>query len=297
MTEGLVVAHYGIEVAVRLSDGRCQRFAVGRRAGLVVGERVRVDGVRLRALPAQGVLRRRDRRGRLRAVAANLDLLGVVVAPVPASPQGFVDRALVGARAAGITPFLVVNKCDLPEAWELRQRLAACYAPGLSVLATSARSGEGLQALRAVFAGAGGAGHRGAFVGTSGVGKSALANALCPGLDLEVGEINVQTELGRHVTTNATLHALPSGGELVDTPGFRDFGPVEVSAQELARHFPGFEAVLTEACRFADCLHRVEPGCRVISEVAAGTLDGERYESYLALLAEIEQREREARGY
>jgi ribosome biogenesis GTPase len=297
LSEGLVVAHYGIEVAVRLPDGRCQRFAVGRRSAHVVGERVRVEGDRLRALPAQGVLRRRDRRGRLRAVAANLDLLGVVVAPVPASPQGFVDRALVGARAAGIAPLLVVNKCDLPETSDLVRSLTDLYAPGVPVLATSAVSGEGLDALRAVFAGAGDSGRRGAFIGTSGVGKSALANVLCPGLDLEVGEINSQTGLGRHVTTNATLHRLPSGGELVDTPGFRDFGPVEVSASELARHFPGFEELLAKACRFGDCLHRAEPDCRVTTALAEGRLEADRYEGYLALLAELEVREREDRGY
>jgi ribosome biogenesis GTPase len=263
---GRIVAHYGVAVAVRLEpDGgatpegeevpageEVRRVPVRRRASHVVGERVVLEGERLRSLPATGVLRRRDSHGRVRAIAAELDVLGIVLAPIPVSPMGFVDRAIVAARTAGLAPFIVLNKCDLPGVDSLIDALPRCYAELMPLHRVSATLGTGLEALRAQLA----PDHRGAFVGTSGVGKSSLLNALRPDLDLAVGEINEASGLGRHVTSNATLHRIGGGGELVDTPGFRDFGPVEVSTRELAQHFPGFERALESGCRFRDCLHR-----------------------------------------
>jgi ribosome biogenesis GTPase len=104
-----------------------------------------------------------------------------------------------------------------------------------------------------------------------------------------VGEINRFTRLGRHVTTRATLHVLQGGGELIDTPGFRDFVPVDVAPAEMARHFPGFESALARGCRFRDCLHREEPGCSVTAAVAAGEIDPARHQAYLHLLADLER--------
>jgi len=245
------------------------------------------------------VLRRRDAHGRVRAIAANLDVLGIVLADRPASPMGFVDRAIVAARAAELEPFLILNKCDLAGAADLRERIHALRLP-LRTFETSARTGHGLHGLREYLSeGRRGTrkGRRGAFVGTSGVGKSSLLNALCPDLELAVGEINEASGLGRHVTSNATLHALDGGGELIDTPGFRDFGPVEVSARELAAHFPGFEDALREGCRFRDCWHRSEPGCAVISAVESGSVAAERHVAFLDLLSELEAADRAGRGY
>jgi ribosome biogenesis GTPase len=193
---------------------------------------------------------------------------------------------------ADIEPVLVVNKSDQPGATETFEAMQRVYGDVLTVVLTSAATGEGLDALAALFR----PDRRGAFVGTSGVGKSSLANAVCPSLELDVGEINVQSGLGRHVTTNATLHRLPDGGELVDTPGFRDFGPVEVSALELSQGFIGFRDVAGSGCRFRDCRHRSEPGCRVLEALESGRLDAERYRVYVALLDEIEANERKTRS-
>jgi ribosome biogenesis GTPase len=276
-----------------MADGHRVRFPVRRDSSFVVGDRVRVEESRLEVMPAEGVLRRRDTRGRVRAVAANLDVLGIVLAPRPETPGGFVDRGVVAARAAGLEPILVVNKSDLAGADALREEMVRSYGGVAPAFFVSASRGDGLDALRAFFAG----GRRGVFVGTSGVGKSSILNALCPDLALTVGEINEWSGLGRHVTTNATLHALPDGGELVDTPGFRDFGPVEVSSHELASFFPGFEHALEAGCRFRDCLHRSEPGCGVLAALAAGTLPPGRHAAYLDLLAELEAAEKAARHY
>jgi len=290
---GCVVAHYGVEVVVRTSDGTCRRMPISRRSSLVVGDRVRLDGAAPEPLPARGVLRRRDRRGRVRTVAANLDAVGIVLAPVPETPDAFVDRAVVGARAAGTDPFVVVNKADLDGADALVSRVRADW-PGVDpVLLVSAERGSGLDALRAHLA----RGLRAVFVGVSGVGKSSLANALVADASLAVGEINPASGLGRHVTTNATLHALPGGGELIDTPGFRDFGPVAVSGAELAAHFPGFEGALASGCRYRDCRHRSEPGCAVLDAVASGAIAAARHAAYIDLQDELDRADRAARGY
>ena len=282
---GCVVAHYGVAVAVRLESGQEGRVRVSGKTPLRVGDRVVVeDSTLIRVTPAKGVLSRRDSHGRIRSVAANLDALGIVISPRPESPEGFVDRGLVAARAAGLDALVVINKADLGEAAALRRAVEERYADGVKTLLVSAMSGLGLDALGVWL----GEGRRGVFVGTSGVGKSSLLNALLPELDLAVGEINDVSGLGRHVTSTATLHRLPTGGELIDTPGFRDFGPVEVSPAELAAFFPGFEEGLGRGCRFRNCLHRGEPDCGVKDELEAGSISPARHAGYLALLAELE---------
>jgi len=292
--EGVVVAHYGVAVAVRFDADGPVRVRVPRRTPIRVGDRVSVEGeILLRVETARGVLRRRDSHGRVRSVAANLDALGIVLAPRPQSPLGFVERGLVAARASGLEPLIVVNKADLEGAEELHASVEAGYVGTVQVLRVSALSGEGLGGLRTWLE----AGRRGVFVGTSGVGKSSLLNALLPDLDLAVGAINDASGLGRHITSTATLHSLAGGGELIDTPGFRDFGPVEVSARELATYFPGFEESLGEGCRFRDCLHRSEPACAVLAGVEAGRVSAHRHAGYLALLAELQAVENSNRGH
>lgn len=283
--DGLILSHYGVAVEVLFPDGERRMVRVKRNSGHVVGDRVLVEAELLERLPRNTELRRRDARGGIHLVAANLDVLGIVVAPM--SPAGFIDRAIVAARAAGMDPFVVINKCDLAQAQPLAAALKSTYAGVVPVFALSAARGEGLDPLRAFLR----EGHRGAFVGTTGVGKSSLLNALCPEIDLKVGEVSDYKSLGRHTTTVSTLHALPGGGELVDTPGFRDFGLVDISSREIAAYFPGFEALEEHGCRFNDCRHRQEPGCAVTALVEAGGLCAERYQIYLAVLAEVEETE------
>ena len=271
-------------VDVRLDDGEVRPVRVARRSGHVVGDAVLVRGEFLERLPRRTELRRLDAFGRVHLVGANLDVLGIVVSPSPAPPAGFVDRAVVAARGAGLQPFLVVNKCDLPEAAAFVAATGAVYTPYLPLFTLSAATGEGLQLLREFFA----AGHRGAFVGTTGVGKSSLLNALCPDIGLKIGALNDATGKGCHTTTVATLHLLAGGGELVDTPGFQDFGLVNISPHELAGQFPGFAELGHGLCRFRDCRHRSEPGCAVIAAVGEGRLPAERYATYRMLLDSLD---------
>lgn len=291
-SEGVIVAHLGVAVEVRFGGGERRVVRVKRRSGHVVGDAVRVQEEVLERLERTTELRRRDVMGGVHLVGANLDVLGIVVSPAPAPGAGFVDRAIVAARSAGLEPFVVVNKCDLPGADAFVREIRSAYAPSVELFALSAARGEGLDALRAFF----GQGHRGAFVGTTGVGKSSLLNALCPEIDLKVGELNLHTGGGMHTTTVSTLHQLQGGGELIDTPGFQDFGLVDVSARELSLYFPGLEHDIDDSCKFRDCLHRTEPGCVIRSLTARGKICPERYEAYLAILAEVEASEPGFRG-
>ncbi len=287
---GVIIAHHGVAVEVLFATGARSMVRVKRRSGHVVGDEVLVRDEVLEQLPRRTELRRRDAMGGLHLVGANLDVLGVVVAPAPLPPAGFIDRAIVAARAANLRPFLVVNKYDLPAATGFVAELRAIYADAVAIFQLSAVGG-GLDPLREFF----GEGHRGAFVGISGVGKSSLLNALCPAIDLRVGTLNEHNGRGCNTTTVSTLHSLAGGGELVDTPGFQDFGLVDIDAPELAAHFPGFEQTRGASCRFRDCRHRSEPGCAVIATVAQGQLPAERYATYLAILDEVEMSEAERR--
>jgi ribosome biogenesis GTPase len=264
---------------------------VKRRSGHVVGDDVLIRGEVLERQPRRTELRRRDAMGGVHLVGANLDVLGIVVASFPLPPAGFIDRAIVAARAADLDPFLVINKCDLEMAADSVAALHDIYAGSVRVFPLSAATGDGLAPLLAFL----GVGHRGAFIGTTGVGKSSLLNAICPEIDLKVGELNVLNYRGCNTTTVSTLHALPDGGELVDTPGFQDFGLVDITMQDLAAHYPGFEETRQAACRFRNCRHRSEPGCVVIELVAQGRITAERYATYLDILNEVESGELELR--
>jgi ribosome biogenesis GTPase len=278
----LITAHHGIEVEVLFTTGKRRMVRVKRSSGHVVGDDVEVTGEVLRRLPRRTELRRRDARGGIHLVAANLDVLGIVVALN--SPSGFIDRAIVSARVAQLQPFVVVSKCDLEDTAALLANLQRIYFGSVPVFALSAKNQTGLAPLQAFM----NEGHRGVFVGSSGVGKSSLLNALCPEIDLKVGKVSDYNGLGRHTTTVSTLHALSGGGELVDTPGFRDFGLVDITAEELSRHFPGFEEHGEMRCRFRNCRHRTEPSCAVIRLVELGQIPADRYSMYLELLSEVE---------
>jgi ribosome biogenesis GTPase len=229
--------------------------------------------------------------GQVHLVGANLDVLGIVVSPMPAPPAGFVDRAIVAARVEGLKPFIIANKCDLVSAKEFVLALQDTYGSTIPVFPLSATAGSGLDLVRAFL----GEGHRGAFVGTTGVGKSSLLNAICPAINLRVGDLNVHSGKGCNTTTVSTLHLLAGGGELIDTPGFQDFGLVDITPQELADHFPGFDQLDEYHCRFRNCRHRSEPGCAIVDSARDGMISSERYGTYLAILGEVEKNEAEAR--
>ena len=223
-------------------------------------------------------------------VAANIDLFCIVATLcLPRTSTGFIDRLLATSEAYGIAPCLVFNKVDLYDdaLWEAQRELSAIYeAVGYHVLHLSAADGTGLDALRSLAAG-----RTILMGGHSGVGKSALINALAPGLNLRVGDISQWSLKGRHTTTFAEIiPAQLSDGSItyfVDTPGVKEFGLVGFEGPELSHFFPEMKARLTE-CHFANCTHRHEPGCAIKEAVAQGLISEERYRNYLAIYDSIE---------
>ncbi|MFO1401279.1 MAG: ribosome small subunit-dependent GTPase A [Steroidobacteraceae bacterium] len=279
-----VVACHGRHLRLRQADGTTALARPARRnLELACGDEVRClhdpqhDELRvLEALPRRTALYRSDARGRAELVAANVELLLVVLAPLPRCDPFIADRYLAAAASAGIAAALLLNKCELPADAALAAALAGLRLAGYVVHPCSARDGTGLAALPGLV------GTRTAMlVGQSGVGKSSLTRALVPGSEAAVGGLAASEE-GRHTTTTTRLYDLPGGGRLLDAPGVRDFSP---AVQQLDPATLGFAEVNACAgrCRFADCRHLAEPGCAVRAASEAGTMDPRRYESYRRL--------------
>jgi ribosome biogenesis GTPase len=230
-------------------------------------------------------------------IASNIDLLCIVATlGLPRTSTGFIDRLLVTAEAYHIPAAIVFNKCDLydEELWEVHNEIKSIYtAAGYPVLEVSALRGDGLDELKAMIAG-----KTVLFSGHSGVGKSALLNALSPELGLKVGNISDWSLKGKHTTTFAEIHPVPLLTlnsklltYLIDTPGIKEFGMVDFHAQELSHFFPEMRALLPH-CHFANCTHRHEPGCAVKEALDEGLLSAERYKNYLGILEDIENYQR-----
>ena len=228
-------------------------------------------------------------------LAANIDLLCIVASMgTPRTSTGFIDRLLVTAEAYHIPACLLLNKSDLCAADEEHRMLQAVVADlyrrvGYPVYEISALTGDGIGQVREVVRG-----KTVLFSGHSGVGKSALLNALSPGLGLKVGAISDWSRKGMHTTTFTELHPIADlDAYLIDTPGIREFGLVDFHDGELSHFFPEMRQWLPQ-CRFANCTHRHEPGCAVMEAVERGDIDAERYQSYLNMLESLSDESRGA---
>jgi ribosome biogenesis GTPase len=225
-------------------------------------------------------------------VVANLDQLVAVIAPVPAADLELCDRYLAAAEWAGLDAAVVLNKRDLPASADaaLRHGLEVYRALGYAVATASKREAGGADELAALLS-------RGTsvLVGQSGVGKSSLTNLLVPGIEAAVREVSRGSGEGRHTTTASALYRLPGGGELIDSPGVRDFAPPLPAPRDVASGYREIAAAGT-GCRFPDCRHRGEPDCEVAAAAAAGRIDGRRLASYRQLLRLAEEFAQRARS-
>ncbi len=219
-------------------------------------------------------------------VAANLDQTVLVVTiREPRTSQGFIDRFLVAAEMYHVKPVLVFNKSDLYRAKDLQlfEALRDMYQPlGYPVLLVSAEKQEGLAELNTVLKD-----KTTLLSGHSGVGKSSLLNVLFPGMNRKTQDVSGWSGKGQHTTTFAEMFDLPQGGKIIDTPGMREFGIVDLSKQELSHYFPEMKDRI-QNCQFNNCLHSNEPGCAIKDAVNQGLIHEDRYVSYRTILDSFE---------
>ena len=214
----------------------------------------------------------------VRPAVANVDALAIFAANVnPVTEPFLIDRVAAIAGNQNVQCVICINKIDLDPAQQLRQTYEKA---GFPVICTSAKTGEGVQELRAFLQG-----KLTAFTGNSGVGKSSILNCLCPGLALATGEVSEKLGRGRHTTRHVELYSLGEDTFVMDTPGFSSFDTDQMDVilkENLQYAFPDFAPWLGR-CQFADCSHRAEPGCTVRAAVASGEIVPSRYDSYLRL--------------
>lgn len=252
---------------------------------VVVSHNGHAHGVVDAVLPRRSALARPDVfYGHLQQViVANVDQLLVVASwRDPSFWPELVDRYLLAAVRNRLAPVICINKIDLAEErGPLEEAARSLRRAGYRVILTSAVTGAGLDELRDVLRG-----KTTALAGLSGVGKSSLLSAAEPGLHLKVGEVNEHQHMGRHTTTQVSLHPLAAGGFVADTPGIREMGLAGLRQPDLGRLYPEF-AALAATCGYANCSHTREPGCAVKLAVRRGELSAMRYDSYRKIWADL----------
>jgi ribosome biogenesis GTPase len=295
---GRVIARYGSQADVRDGSGQVHRCHLRSNLGSVVAgdEVVFCAGEDTGVVVARGArrtaLRRPDKHGKLRTVAANIDRVIIVIAPQPEPHANLIDRYLVATENLGAEAVILLNKVDLladdePQRAHLEAILEPYPALGYRVLRTSARAPAELTLASLLD------GHTSILVGQSGVGKTTLVNALLPGLNERTGTLSADSGKGRHTTTTARLFTLPGGGALIDSPGIREFGLWHMDRAEVERGFREFREQIGQ-CRFRDCRHEGEPGCALVAAAAAGAIHPARLASYRHIVASLDGANAEA---
>lgn len=301
---GLVVRNFGQTLEIEDDTGKLHRCSARKKiVALVCGDKVvwqatsAAEGVVLALQPRQTLLIRPDSRGELKPVAANVSQLLVVTAPRtsaradPAAEEddmldtALIDRYLIAAELSRLRAVIVINKVDLltQEARNRAARLMAIYQTiGYRVLFTCATQNQGIAELVTILQD-----HTSVFCGPSGVGKSSLVQSLLPDQEIRIGELSSATGAGRHTTTLATLYHLPHGGNLIDSPGVRDFGLWHADPAEIAQGFVEFQPY-TQSCRFANCSHLTEPGCAVQQAIETGGISAMRLNSYRRIIESLQ---------
>ncbi len=254
---------------------------------VAVGDRVRIStttstadsGYIEECLPRDTQFGRIRMDGWRQVIVANLDMLLIIFAARhPALKLRMLDRFLVTAEASDVEPVICINKMDLAKLENVQRQLKLYEELGYEVVYTSTMTGVGVDKLRDVMQN-----RISAIVGSSGVGKSSLLNALQPGLQLRIGEVDDRIHKGRHTTTEVMLLPLEFGGFVADTPGIRTLGLLEIDDEQgLDIHFPEMRTYIPE-CRYAACTHQHEPDCAVKQAIETGDINPLRYESYLRI--------------
>ncbi|NVK58071.1 MAG: small ribosomal subunit biogenesis GTPase RsgA [Alteromonadaceae bacterium] len=288
LVTGRVIGRFGKQADVQDTQGIVVRCHIRRTIESVVcGDEVlfartdvpdeNIGGVIEIVQDRRTVLTRPDFYDGVKPIAANIDQIIVVSSVKPELSLNIIDRYLVACEDTGIKPLLVLNKVELlsdSEREEVLASLAIYQELGYSLLLCSCKSGEGIEALHERLCNT-----TSVFVGQSGVGKSSIINQVLPDADEMVGEISANSGLGKHTTTAAKLLPIPSGGELIDSPGVREFALWHLPQERITWGFIEFRDYLG-GCKFRDCKHLNDPGCIIREAVDAGKISQQRFDNY-----------------
>lgn len=284
--QGTVVAAYGKRYQIELPDKkRISCVTRGKKTDLACGDRVNLqltdkhEGVIDSTLPRQTLLYRSNAY-KSKMLAANVTQIIIVLATQPSFYEALLNRCLIAAEAAHIKPLIVLNKCDLDDSSQAKQKLGLYSALGYQVLALSAK--EDISSLRPYLQG-----EASILVGQSGMGKSTMINALLPEEAVRTREVSMSLDSGKHTTTAAHLYHLDAHSQLIDSPGLQEFGLHHLSTDELEHAFIEFRPHLG-LCRFSNCKHTQEPDCAIKQAMHDGKISQERLTIYQLLRAEIE---------
>ena len=278
---GLVITRFGQRQLVEAENGEVFQAVSRQNIGLsVAGDRVLFqktkhdDAIVTAIYPRESELKRQDK-----IIAANIDQLWLVVALEPHYEYELIDRYLIMAENSKLPIGIIVNKIELSNNINKPYSDFKHYQSlGYDVHFLSVKNQTNLEKFKGQLIN-----KSHIFLGQSGVGKSSLINSLIPDLELRVNEISNKSKLGKHTTTNTTIYHIPSGGDLIDSPGVREFQLDSLSEVEIMSGFREFKA-LSEECRFRDCRHINEPNCAVKDALDKGEININRYESYLNIL-------------
>ncbi|RJG08512.1 ribosome small subunit-dependent GTPase A [Massilia cavernae] len=288
---GTIIAAHGRHYLADAEGEMLQCVTRGKKTNVAVGDIVKLvktseNQAVIEAITERKTLLYRSDQYKSKLLAANLTRLFIVVATEPGFADDLISRSLVAAEAAGIEPHLILNKTDvadlLPKA---RERLLAYSSLGYPVHEVSARANpeHAVATLMPLLAG-----QSSIFIGQSGMGKSSLINLLVPDADIAVREISAALDTGKHTTTFTRLYRLPGGAQIIDSPGFQEFGLYHLSEGMIERAFVEFKPYLG-GCKFYNCRHLIEPQCAVLAAVADGKIAPFRHALYKQLLHESAQ--------
>ena len=279
--QGLVITRYGQRQLVESNNGGLFQATGRQNIGLsVAGDRVLFqkvegdEGVVTAIYPRKTELKRQDR-----LIAANIDQLWLVVAIEPHYQFELIDRYLIMAENSNLPINIIVNKIELSNNDnQLSNDFSHYIDLGYDVHFLSVKNKTNLEKLKKSLVD-----RSHIFLGQSGVGKSSLINSLIPDLDLRVNEISTKSKLGKHTTTNTTIYHIPSGGDLIDSPGIREFQLDDLTEKQIVNGFREFKSLIGK-CRFRNCQHINEPNCAIKKAIESGNINSSRYESYLNIL-------------
>ena len=290
--DGIVVTRYSMHADVENTQGEIFRCNLRRTlASVVVGDRViwregkeqlqGISGVIEAVQARKNELARPDYYDGLKVMASNIDRIIIVSAVLPSLSLNIIDRYLVICENAHIPAVIVLNKIDLLSEQELKaaaKQLKIYEDIGYQTLMISAETGKNMEKLTALLTDG-----TSIFVGQSGVGKSSLVNQILPDVNAQIGEVSANSGLGQHTTTASRLYHLPHGGNLIDSPGIREFGLWHLEPDQITKGYREFQYFLG-GCKFRDCKHLNDPQCALREAVEQGKIHPIRFENYHRLM-------------